>query len=447
MKVSAGALVASAMGEPFVRRAAAAVAKGQDIKSLFVSQDPAVMKLTERVFQKCILGKVFPAEAPMKHNWIGPGGGYKGQWIWDTMFVVDLLSIMPGKEKVIRDVFQNYWDFQALWDKRMGEYAHGMVTCNIKPGMDNVKSWPYSQIPILAWGLERVYGRNGDKELLKQCLKPLERFHEWYWRERDVTNIGLISIGSYNGRIRYAKWETFDDECNMDGLKMTKHPTRKGPKEGPWYGDICVTGNTSYLIMAERSLMRLAEVMGDKEMAARRKVRIDKGVAAMRKHMWDEKAGTFLSVNRDTLKKIPVATIGSWIPLHAGVPTKAQAKRMAEVLGTESWQTPLPVPTVDRKDKRWRSNKFWRGDVWAPTNYQIASGLAAYGYKDLAADIADKTVANAIKNGISERYDSVSGKRLGVEYLGMTCTVVTMMLDGLCRKHKLQLRKTSKKGT
>ena len=439
---AAGLLVC---GTAFDKCAGAAVAKvkAPDITSLFESKDPAVIKLTEKVYQKCILGKVFPAEAPMKHNWIGPGGGYKGQWIWDTMFVVDLLSILPGKEKVIRDVFQNYWDFQARWDKRMPEYAHGMVTCNIKPRMDNVKSWPYSQIPILAWGLERVYRRNGDKKLLAQCLAPTERFHEWYWRERDVTNIGLVAIGSYNGRPRYARWETFDDECNMDGLKMTKHPTRKGEKEGPWYADICVTGNTSYLVMAERSLMRLAEIMGDNAMAARRKARIDKAVAAMRKHMWDDRAGTFLSVNRDTLTKVPVATIGSWIPLTAGVPTAAMAKRMAETLRTPSWQTPLPVPTVDRKDRRFKSTAFWRGDVWPPTNYQIASGLAAYGYKALAADIADKTVANAIKNGISERYDSLSGRKLGVEYLGMTCTVVTMMLDGLCRDHHLKVRGTT----
>lgn len=34
--------------------------------------------------------------------------------------------------------------------------------------------------------------------------------------------------------------------------------------------------------------------------------------------MWDERAGTFLSIRRDKLDKIPVATIGSWIPLTAG---------------------------------------------------------------------------------------------------------------------------------
>jgi glycogen debranching enzyme len=193
--------------------------------------------------------------------------------------------------------------------------------------------------------------------------------------------------------------------------------------------------------MGERSLVRLAELAGDKEMAARRTKQIDKGVNGMREHMWDEKAGTFLSVKRDKLEKIPVATIGSWIPLTAGVPTPAMAQRMAEVLASPAWMTPLPVPTVDRNDPRWKSDAFWRGDVWPSTNYQIASGLAAYGHKELAADIADKTIANAIKNGISEHYDSVTGKPLGVPDYCMSSTLVTLMLDGLSKKHTLKLRR------
>jgi len=443
IKASGGMLGVSALGRSAVSWSRAAEHTAVDIKSFFEWKDPAVIRLTEEVFQKCILGKVFPAEAPMNHNWIGPGGHYRGQWIWDTMFVVDLLSILPGKEKVIRDVFQNFWDFQVRWNREMPDYAHDMIPCMIKPGNDNWVAFPaYSQIPILAWGIERCYQRTGDKELVKQCLDPLERFHEWYWRERDVTNIGLVAVGSYSGEVQHARYETFDYECNMDGLKLTRHPTRKGEKEGNWYGDICVAGNTSYLVLAEKCLRRLAGIMGDDEMGARRKARIDKAVDAMRKHMWDQESGTFLSVERDSLKKVPVATIGSWIPLHAGIPTQAQAKRMAEAFQSPSWQTPLPIPTVDRKDKRFKSDGFWRGDVWPATNYQVADGLANYGYKDLAADIADKTVANAMKNGISEHYDSISGKKLGVDFLGMTCTVVTMILDGLCNDYTLEVRKT-----
>lgn len=410
-----------------------------DMGMLFEANSPELLALAERVMEKCVLEKIMPPTPPLKNTWVVPGGPYyKGQWIWDTMFVVDLLSILPDKKKVIRDIFQNYWDFQDRWNARMPDYARDMVTVAIKTEPQEVRQ--FSQIPILAWGVERVYRRNGDKQLLKQCLGRLERFHDWYWRERDVTNIGLVAVGTYSGKLQHARWETFDYECNMDDLKLTTHPTRKGPNEGKWYGDICVTGNTSYLIMGERSLARLAEIVGDRQMASRRKQRIDKAVKAMRNHMWDEKAGTFLSVKRDTMEKIPVATISSWIPLTAGVPTKAMAKRMAQVLATDAWQTPLPVPTVDRTDSRWKSSRFWRGDVWPPTNYQIASGLAAYGHADLAADISDKTIANAIKNGINEHYDSISGKPLGVKDYCMSSTLVTMMLDGLTQKHKLKLR-------
>jgi len=313
-----------------------------------------------------------------------------------------------------------------------------MITVAIKTEPQEVRQ--FSQIPILAWGVERVYRRNGDIELLRQCLGRLERFHDWYWRERDLHNNGLITLGAYTGKLQHAKWETFDYECNMDGMQMTVHPKRKGLKEGAWYADICVPGNNAYLIMGERSLVRLAEIAGDKAMAARRKLRVEKGVKGMRAHMWDEQAGTFLSVRRDTLEKIPVATIGSWIPLAAGVPTEAMASRMADVLASPAWVTPLPVPTVDRTDKRWKSNAFWRGDVWPPTNYQIASGLTDYGHTDLAANIADKTVGNAIKNGVSEHYDSISGRPLGVRDYCMSSTLVTMMLDGLTRKYGLKLR-------
>lgn len=413
--------------------------KSVNVETFLQSDRPEVLALAQRVFDLCILDKLRRPVPPLLRTWVQPGGPYyKGQWIWDTMFVVDLLSLLPDSREVIREIFQNYWDFQDRWNAKMPEHARDMITVAIKTAPQEERQ--FSQIPILAWGVERVYERNGDKELLAQCLARLERFHEWYWRERDLHDNGLITLGAYTGILQHAKWETFDLECNMDGMRMTVHPHRKGTNEGAWYADICVPGNTAYLIMGERSLARLAEITGDKAMAARREKRIEKAVKAMRDHMWDEAAGTFLSVKRDTLEKIPVATIGSWIPLAAGVPTEAMARRMAEVLASPAWQTPLPVPTVDRTDKRWKSDAFWRGDVWPPTNYQIASGLAAYGHTDLAADICDKTIANAIKNGISEHYDSATGAPLGIRDYCMSCTLVTMMLDGLTKEHNLRLR-------
>ena len=414
-----------------------------DVAGLFESKDPALIAFAADVFENCVLSKIHEPEGLLRNRWLQAGTGDKfyGQWIWDTMFIADLLAILPEKKELLREVFQNYWDFQEEWNKTMPDYAHDMVCCVVNPG--GIRK--FTQFPILGWGLERVYKRNGDKELLRQCLAPLERYHEWYWRERDVTNVGLVAVGSYSGVLYQARFESFDKDCSLDDFELTEHPTRKGPKEGKWYGNVCIPGNTALLVNSEQALQRLALEMGDHEMAARRQKRIDKATAAMREHMWDEELGVFVSVKRDTLEKIRVGTIGGFMALLANIPTEAMKARMAEVIRTDHWQTPLPVPTVDAKDPRYDPGAYWRGNVWPVTNYQVATGFANHGFTDIAADIADKTVSNAMKHGIFEFYNSKTTKGGGVPYLGMSGTVLTMMLDGLTQKHLLKLRNTPAK--
>ena len=402
--------------------------------------DPELLAFAASVYRTCITGKIRRSTPPLQYDWIVPGGGYFAQWLWDTMFVVDLLSLLPGQRDVIRGVFHNFWDFQARWDAVKPPFMHGMVANFIAPyksdGSRDGKQWKefpaYSQAPLLAWGMERVYKRNGDKQLLQMGLSHLEAFHEWYWRERDLRGIGVIGVGAYSGDTQQARYETYDREVDLDGLKMIPHPGRAhGPENGAWYGDIAIPANTSYLLMSEQSLARMAILCGDHAMAARRMGRYAKGSAAMRKFMWHEEAGTFLAVRIETMEKIPSPTVGGFMGLAAKVATAAQARRVDAVLDTSPWATPLPIPTVARNNPQFFSGEFWRGDVWPAPNYQVATGLASYGFKSSAARIADATVANAMKMGISERYDSLSGAPLGVSGLGMSATVVTMMLDGL----------------
>lgn len=413
---------------------------------VFQSNDKDVMKLVKDAYLQCIVEKIHPPDPPLEHNWIAPGGGYRAQWLWDTMFVVDLLSILPGKKGVIREVFQNYWDFQRRWNQVKPDFMHGMVANFIAPFDGNQyfpgKEWKtfpaFSQAPLLAWGMERVYQRNNDIELVRLGLQPLEEFHEWYWRERDVTGCGLIGVGSYSGDVQHARFETYDHEVDLDGLKMTPHPGRKsGPENGPWYGDILIPANTAYLLLSEASLARLAEIAGDLNMVKRRRKRYEVGVDAMRAHMWSEKFGCFLAVQRDLMAKIEAPTVGSFVPLMARVPTSVQAAAMARSLQKPAWATTLPIPTVATTNSNFQSGAFWRGDAWPAPSFQVATGLMSYGLHSDANRIADAWVGNAIRVGISERYDSLSGAPLGVGGLGMSATIVTMMIDGLTSKYQL----------
>jgi hypothetical protein len=416
------------------------------LDQIFQGSDRDVMKLVKDAYLQCIVEKIEPPDPPLAHRWIVPGGGYDAQWLWDTMFVVDLLSILPGKKGIIREVFQNYWDFQQRWNQVKPDFMHGMVANFIAPFDGNEyfpgKEWQtfpaFSQAPLLAWGMERVYQRYRDLELIKEGLGPLEDFHEWYWRERDVTNCGLIGVGSYSGDVQQARYETYDHEVDLDGLKLTPHPGRKaGPANGARYGDILIPANTAYLLLSEASLGRMAETGGNINMAKRRQSRYEAGAAAMRSHMWSDKLGCFLAVQRDSMVQIESPTVGSFVALMAGVPTRSQASEMARTLESSAWATRLPIPTVATTDTNFQSTAFWRGDAWPAPSFQVASGLMSYGETAAANRIADAWVANAIQVGISERYDSLSGAPLGVGGLGMSATIVTMMIDGLTNKYRL----------
>jgi glycogen debranching enzyme len=420
----------------------------QLLRPLLVTHDPALFDFAVTVYEHCVLGRVKAAEPPLKHDWLIPGGFYVGQWIWDTTFLTDLLAILPGRTELIRGVYQNYWDFQERWNGAKPAYAHGMVSNFIAPdsgpkgfsGKEWLKFPVYSQAPLLAWGVERVYARNRDLELVRQSLKGLEAFHDWYWRERDLDGVGMVTVGSYDGVLQDARYETYDNEVDLDKLKLIPHPGRPaGADNGPWYGDIYIPANTSYLLLSEQSLVRLAKAAGDRAMAARRRPILEKGIAAMRQHMWDEEQGCFLAVHRDGLRKLATATIGGMVPLQAGIPTAAQAARMAQALATPHWNTPVPIPTVDRLDPQYRPGGFWRGDVWPSTVYQTVSGLKHYGHADVAADIAGRLLDNALKVGVSEHYDTQTGKPLGVVYLGMSAVMLTIALEGLSPAHAIRV--------
>jgi len=420
----------------------------QMLKPRLVTRDPALFEFAVKVYEHCVLGRVKAAEPPLKHDWLIPGGVYVGQWIWDTTFLTDLLAILPGRTELIRGVYQNYWDFQERWNRVKPAYAHGMVSNFIAPdsgpkgftGKDWLTFPVYSQAPLLARGVERVYERNRDLELARQSLKGLEAFHDWYWRERDLDGVGLVTVGSYDGVLQDARYETYDNEVDLDSLKLIPHPGRPGGTDnGPWYGDIYIPANTSYLLLSEQSLIRLAKAAGDHAMAARRRPILKKGIAAMRGHMWDEAQGCFLGVHRDGLRKMGTATVGGMVPLQAGIPTAAQAARMAEALATPHWSTPVPIPSVDRMDPQYRPGGFWRGDVWPTTVYQTVSGLKRYGHADIAAEIAGRLLDNALKVGVSEHYDTQTGKPLGVLYLGMSAVMLTIALEGLSPRHAIRV--------
>ena len=63
----------------------------------------------------------------------------------------------------------------------------------------------------------------------------------------------------------------------------------------------------------------------------------------------------------------------------------------------EFWR-PHPFPTLSRDHFLYADDGgYWRGSVWAPTEYMIIRGLLNYGFDDFAAEAVELHLRNMYK--------------------------------------------------
>jgi len=387
------------------------------------TEEAAITDLAHRSVRQCILPNLMePVPGRLPYRWLSlaepTNQAYgAGQWIWDTMFAVNVLAPLGG-EAYLRDVFENYWWYiDHNSDAPRGSVRYGMVPCYLH---STWKQPVYSQIPILGWGCWLVYQQNQDRALIERALPYLILFDTWYSSERDVNGNGLIEYGTYEKFFgdgisweQSARFETFDNHITLDDLHLTEHPRRRGG--GRWYGDIEGVEQTCFLIMQEKAIARLARALGQEAIAKKYEKLAAWRSEAVRTKMWNEKEGCFFSVKRDSGEQIPVKTIQGFLTMTAGVASKAQARRLVECLqDPETWWCKYPVPTAALDEPKFNPQGFWRGDMWPPTTYLVSLGLNDYGYYDVSRQLTERMLALLKQSGFNERYDGTTGKALGV---------------------------------
>ena len=92
-------------------------------------------------------------------------------------------------------------------------------------------------------------------------------------------------------------------------------------------------------------------------------------------------------------------TIGAYWTMMAGLVSGDRAKRFVAHLDNENeFKRPFRIPTLSADHPEYQERgDYWRGSVWAPTNYMVLKALDKYGYNDLAYDIACNYLENVVK--------------------------------------------------
>jgi len=120
--------------------------------------------------------------------------------------------------------------------------------------------------------------------------------------------------------------------------------------------------------------------------------------ALINEKLWDEETGFYYDLWKDGNFNM-VRHIGPFWGLLVGCIPNDRAERMIALLEDEAeFKTPLRIPTLTQNHPGFvPDGRYWRGGVWASTNYMALNGLANYGYNALAHRIAGEHLEKVVE--------------------------------------------------
>jgi len=231
---------------------------------------------------------------------------------------------------------------------------------------------------VLPWAEWSYYERFGDRERLARVFPVLLAYTQWMHTYRTWLDGSYWSSG----------WG-----CGMDNIQRLE----AGYHRAFSHGRMRWIDATAQAILAAELLCRMAQVLGRenkvndlREAAAQLRVLVNKS-------MWDEQSAFYYDLF-STGKLNMVRHIGAYWALLAGVvPPERLERFIAHLDDPADFNRPHRIPTLAHSDPDYDpQGGYWRGGVWAPTNYMVLKGLRSNGYGSLAHLIACNHLDNVV---------------------------------------------------
>ena len=291
-------------------------------------------------------------------------------FMWDSSFIT-----MFGKYGA------RAFDFQKTLDNLYArQHIDGFICreiCEAKKGDQFHRFDPVSTGPnILAWAEWESYLVTGDLERIRAVFPVLLAYHLWLKKYRTWPD------GTY--------WTT-GWGCGMDNQPRQKPGYSCEFHHGHMvWADACIQQ-----ILSCQTLVKMARLIGregDTLALAEEEERLTKVV---NEKLWDDQSAFYYDLWDDG-RLNGVKSVGAYWALLAGiVPEDRLDAFVAHLENPAEFNRPHRVPTLSADHPEYHEDGgYWRGSVWAPTNYMVLKGLEKYGYHQLARDIARSHVDN-----------------------------------------------------
>lgn len=399
--------------------------KEKELESLF-SQLREEFK--EETYQKLVAKIVMTlqnntrkAAGGIYHDGLFPSYHYEwfnGFWAWDSW--KHAVGVAQYNTELAENQIRAMFDFQE---------PNGFIPdCIFRDTSIEKNNYRNTKSPLSAWAVWEVFLKSGNKAFLEEMFSKLEKYHYWWYKDRDHDKDGLCEFGATDGTLEAAKWESgMDNAVRFDHTKLLKNHDKAYSMNQE-----SVDLNT-FLWKEKHYLEKIAKELNQSSKAKEYCKAAKKLEKKIRTQFWDEETQWFYDTNLEGNFFIKEMGCEGYLPLWAKLASSKQAKQIKNhLMNPQSFNTHIPLPTLAANHLKFKPNNgYWRGPIWLDQTYFGIKGLENYGFMSEAHELKLKVLKNTqglLKKGvpIRENYQPISGE--GLEASNFSWSAVHLLL-------------------
>ena len=296
-------------------------------------------------------------------------------FMWDSSFIV-----MFGKYA------DRIFPFQQTLDNFYShQHKDGFICreiCEAEDGEHFSRFDPSSTGPnIMPWSEWESYCQSGNTDRLNRIFDPLVAYHLWLqahhtWRDGTYFTTGF--------------------GCGMDNQPRVPEGTHPCYCHGHMvWVDACIQQ-----VLSAKTLLKIAGEISreDDPACAILQEEIERLTKVINETLWNEEDAYYYDLYRDGTQN-GVKSIGAYWSLLADIiPPERLERFVAHLDNPNEFKRHFPIPTLSADHPAYcERGGYWKGGVWAPTNYMVLKGLEKNGYEDMAHEIARRCVDSVVE--------------------------------------------------
>jgi hypothetical protein len=244
--------------------------------------------------------------------------------------------------------------------------------------------------PLLAFAELELFSVHKDLSRLKKAYPILKKhFDHWISNWSGVDHLFFNdALGSGMDNIERFPQGWTDDQQGIRIHNLHPEIFEYGGLDSAWNRQGRMVDTSSQMVLFAKNLMQVGELIDNSSDKSYLQAFIDETIEAINQDCWDEGDGFYYDLGYG--KQIRRKHIGAFWTLLAGVVPKEKTERfLAHLTNPDEFWRKIPVATTSAGEKEFSPDgDYWRGSVWAPTNYMVLRGLKEYRKHSIASRLA-----------------------------------------------------------